>query len=84
MKIIQDKWISKEILRIDGTHFIDCILTECVLQYGGGHVVMERTRVKGCHHVFLGSARLTLNYLEAMELIPPNPLTVDWSDEVIH
>ena len=84
MKIIRDKHIQGELLQVDGKHFIGCTLTDCVLQYGGGHVVMEGTSISRCHHVFIGPARLTVNYLEAMELVPPNNLAIDPDEEVIH
>jgi hypothetical protein len=84
MRTIRDKHIEGELVQIDGTHFIGCTLTDCILQYGGGHVVMEGTRISRCHHVFIGPARLTVNYLEAMELVPPNDLVPRPDDEIIH
>ncbi len=72
MKIIRDQQITGELLEIDNTRFIDCSLTDCVLQYGGGQVVMDGTRLSRCHHVFVGTARLTINYLVAMQLVPPD------------
>ena len=84
MRIVRSKNIEGELVSTDGNHFIDCTLTDCVLQYEGGQVVMEATRITGCHHVFSGPARLTINYLKAMELIPPNDLVPGLDDEIIH
>lgn len=84
MRIIRNKRIRGKVLDVDGKHFVGCTLTGCVLQYSGGHVVMEGTRISGCHHVFVGPARLTINYLEAMELVSPHPLSTSLSDEIIH
>ena len=83
MKVIRDQIIEGEVLDVDGKHFIGCTLADCVLQYGGGTVVMEGTMISGCHHVFCGPARLTVNYLEAMELIP-NSLARGQSESTIH
>ena len=84
MNIIRDKHIEGELLPVDGKHFIGCTLTDCVLQYGGGQVVMEGTTISRCHHVFIGPARLTVNYLEAMELVPPKDFGPRPDNEVIH
>ena len=84
MRIVRGQCIDGELLEVDGNHFIDCNLTECILQYAGGHVVMERTRVTGCHHVFVGPARLTVNSLESMELVPPNSPFFGLENEILH
>jgi hypothetical protein len=84
MEIIKGQHIEGELVQVDGKHFIDCTLRRCVLEYGGGTVVMERTRVSGCHHVFCGAARLTVNYLECMGLFPHTGEQVYLPGPVIH
>ena len=71
MRIIRGLRIEGELVEIDGTHFIDCVLCECILEYGGGDVILERTLITQCHHVFHGRARRTVSYLESVGLMPP-------------
>lgn len=75
MRVIREEVIEGQVVDVDGKHFVGCTLIDCILQYGGGVVVMEGTMISRCHHIFLGSARLTINYLEAMGLITPDKLT---------
>lgn len=55
MQIIQSQVFKEEILNIDDTHYVDCTLTNCQLQYSGRPVVFERTRLNGCRYMFLGT-----------------------------
>ena len=70
MEILNGISFDGELVAIDGKHFIDCVLRNCILEYGGGNVILERTHISGCHHVFFGRARCTVSYLERMGLMP--------------
>lgn len=84
MEVITGRHIEGELVELDGRHFVDCILCNCVLEYGGGDVILERTQIRSCQHAFFGRARCTVNYLERMGLIPPE--SAPWADtpDVIH
>ena len=69
MEIITDATIAGESVSLDGKHFIDCTLVDCVLCYSGLNVVFERTSLKGCRHVFYGRARQTVHYLQNVGLL---------------
>jgi hypothetical protein len=72
-------------LEIDGMHFVDCTLENCILIYRGGSVIFERTRLRRCRYVFYGPARTTVQLLQTVGLLPTDPLNwgeVDAGEEV--
>ena len=73
MRIISDATLTSECLRIDDTHFINCTLVDCILEYSGGDVIFDRTVMRGCRHVFFGRARRTLHYVQRVGLMPYDP-----------
>lgn len=78
MDIVSNLIIQNESVDLDGKHFIDCTLLNCILEYSGGDIIFERTRIRGCRHVFYGRARMTLQYLHSTGLVPHNPS--EWGD----
>ena len=54
MEIIQDLDMRCKTVRLDDRHFIDCPFTDCVLEYGGSEVILERTSMRGWRHAFTG------------------------------
>ena len=54
---------------MDGKSFVDCILHDCVLEYSGGSLVLERTQLTGCRYVFFGGARGTVHFLQSVGLL---------------
>ncbi len=64
--------------KIDDTHFIDCLFTNCTLEYSGGPVEFERTTMRGCRYVFFGRAKRTVKFLQAVELMPFD--TSEWAE----
>ena len=73
LEVVSGLTIEGEAFALDGKHIIDCTLVNCVLEYSGGEVVLERTQLRGCRHVFYGQARLTLHYLQGVGLMPHVP-----------
>ncbi len=71
METIRNQYIAAQHVRLDGKHFVDCTLTDCTLEYGGGPVILERTHITGCNHVFCGAAERTLSYVDLMRLAGP-------------
>ena len=71
MEVVRNQYLEGELVRLDGKHFIDCTLCNCTLEYAGGRVVLERTHITGCDHVFCGPAKCTVSYLELMGLVAP-------------
>lgn len=84
MEVVSGKTIEGVSLELDGKHIVDCTLVNCVLEYHGGEVVLERTHLRGCRHVFYGRARMTLHYLQGVGLMPYQPM--EWGEfgEVVH
>lgn len=70
MEVVSGKTIEGVAFELDGKHIIDCTLVNCVLEYSGGEVVLERTHLRSCRHVFYGRARQTLRYLQGVGLMP--------------
>ncbi len=78
MQVVSGVTIEGESFELDGKHFIDCTLLNCILEYSGGEVVLERTHIRGCRHVFYGKAKLTLHYLQGVGLMPYKP--AEWGE----
>ncbi len=70
METVFDRHFEGEHVEIDEKHFIGCTLCRCTLEYAGGAVILERTRITGCRYVFCGPAQCTVNYLKTMGLLP--------------
>ena len=73
MKIFEGRTMRGEVIRLDGKHFIDCLLVQCTLEYSGGDVLFERTSIHDCHHLLYGYARQTANYLRTVGLMDETP-----------
>lgn len=74
MEIIQNLNMRHETVRLDDRHFIDCTFTNCVPEYGGSEVILERTSMRGCRHAFHGPAFLTAQYLSVVGLLSDSEL----------
>ena len=70
MEDILFQTIEGESLTIDGKHFVDCLLIDCILEYSGEPVSFERTLMRGCRYVFHGNARSTVQFLQETGLMP--------------
>lgn len=73
MEIVSGLTITGGEVRLDDKHFIDCTLEGCQLIYCGGGVILERTALRRCRHVFQGSARATVLYLQEIGLMENEP-----------
>ena len=74
MEIVRRLRMVGETIRLDHRHFIDCTFTDCVLEYGGSEIVLERTRFNGCRHALYDRAYMTLQYLRAVGVMPRTEL----------
>lgn len=70
MEVIRELDMRNETVRLDGRHFIDCTFTDCILEYGGSEMILERTTFTSCRHVFFGHAFMTLQYLKVAGVAP--------------
>ncbi len=68
---------QNQVLTMDGKHFIDCCVMNCVLEYSGQALVLESTEFKGCSFRFHGEAALTLNFLNCFGLMPEKSSDVE-------
>ena len=78
MEQIQGQIIKGQTVTIDEKEFRDCVLERCVLEYSGGSVVFERTKLQSCTYVFFGPARGTIHFLQSVGLMPYEPS--DWDE----
>ncbi len=69
IEIICDLYMVGETVRLDHRHFVDCTFLNCVLEYGGEEVILERTAIRNCRHSFHGPAFLTLRLLQAVGIV---------------
>lgn len=60
--------LTNQVLVMDGKHFVDCSIINCVLEYNGQALVMETTEFSGCSFRFKSEAALTLNFLDCFGL----------------
>ncbi|MBE7158105.1 MAG: hypothetical protein INR62_06660 [Rhodospirillales bacterium] len=67
--LVKDQTFRDEILTIDNTHYSNCMLIRCTLEYSGGPVAFEHTQMKGCRYVFFGKARRTVHFLQGVGLL---------------
>lgn len=72
MHTVQDQVFESQTLIIDDTLYSNCVLINCTLEYSGGPVAFERTRMRGCHYVFFGRARRTVHFLQGVGLLENN------------
>ncbi len=70
LQVVRGQSLRSETVVMDGKHFIDCHLSNCVLEYSGQATVLESTQLSGCSFRFKGEAALTLNFLECFGLMP--------------
>ena len=73
MDLVAGQTITNEWVTVDGKHFRDCTLVNCMLRYNGDAVTFERTHLLGCRHVFYGKARQTVQYLQSVGILMHDP-----------
>ncbi len=67
---VEGQCFEDQVLTMDGKHFVDCCVLNCVLEYSGQALVLETTEFRGCSFRFHGEAALTLNFLHCFGLMP--------------
>src|SRR5689334_4975285 len=61
---VLENWKPKGVtVYMDDKRFLNCVLTECKLVYGGGDVTWENTQFVNCQLTFDGAAQRTVAYL---------------------
>jgi len=76
LELVANRTLVGQIVSIDETHFKNCRLLDCTLEYSGGPLVFEETELRGCRYVFLGSAGMTLELMKLVGLLSPPSSTV--------
>ena len=66
--MIQGFTYREKTVRLDGKHFKDCTFADCILEYSGGDVILERVSMLSCKHTLIGYARQTANYMRSVGL----------------
>ena len=70
MKLIDGKTLNKTIVQIDGHHFENCVITNCVLVYSGGDFSWTNCVFTNNQIRMVGAAQKTLSYLKHLGLTP--------------
>lgn len=68
IKVI-DRHFSQVPVLLDGKHFVGCSLEDCVLEYSGAQVILERTNFSGCRFNLQGAAAMTASILECFKAL---------------
>ena len=66
---VSDRDFVDETLVLDGRHFKNCNVKNCVLEYHGGPVVLESTNFTGCRFRFGNEAAMTIAMLQCFGLM---------------
>jgi len=73
MKILRNRTITNETLVMDETGFYNCHLNKCVLQYGGGALILENTPIHESRWEFTGAALGTIELLTNLGVLHDFP-----------
>lgn len=69
LKRVVEQNLTGQIVQLDGCHFVDCRIDDCLLQYNGGPVVLESTHFTACRFSFAAEAAMTVAMLECFGLL---------------
>jgi len=72
LETIENRTLLRQTVSIDETHFKNCKLLECTLEYHGGQIIFEETELRACRYVFLGSAGMTFEFMNLVGLVIPS------------
>jgi len=73
MKVIIDEHLENTTVQIDGNHFENCIISQCVLIFGGGDFSWMNCKFVNCQIRFVGAAWKTINFLKHFGMVPQAP-----------
>lgn len=81
LELISGCHFENTVLPLDGKHFVDCSVKNCILEYSGEQVVLERTSFSGSTFRWNGAAAMTLSLLECFNIVGSNTLAPCASDQ---
>ena len=84
MDTLRHLTFQNETVPLDEKHFVDCTLYNCILEYRGGPVILERTHLRGCQYVFFGQAQMTIRLLQNVGLMPFDVHAWAELDQLVH
>jgi hypothetical protein len=67
----EGRTFTKQVFELEECWFVNCVLRECTLMYGGGRYELENTSFAECNWKFHGEARNTMQLLSLIGLIKP-------------
>ena len=77
MKVIADQELESTVLQMDGHHFENCTITQCVLVFSGGDFSWTNCKFVNCQIRFVGAAGKTINFLKHFGMVPQAPKTAE-------
>jgi hypothetical protein len=54
VEIVDGDFLVNQSVELDGKQFVNCSFLNCILEYHGGEIAFDRTKMNGCWHVFFG------------------------------
>ena len=67
----EGRTFTKQVFQLEECWFINCVLRECVLFYGGGRFEFANTTFANCSWKFDAEARNTMQLLSQIGLLKP-------------
>ena len=68
-ELVSGRTFRNEVVSLDGRHFVECTIENCVLRYSGQPMVLETTTFDGCTFEFGSEAAQTVQFLECFSMM---------------
>ncbi len=67
----EGRTFTKQVFQLEECWFVNCVLRECALFYGGGRFEFVNTKFENCEWKFDGDSRNTIQLLTLIGLLKP-------------
>jgi hypothetical protein len=68
--------LTKQVIVLEETWLVNCVLRECVIFYSGGSFQIEGGTFQNCQWKFAGPAQMTITVLSMIGLLPKPQIPV--------
>jgi hypothetical protein len=70
MQVTANQNITGSVVQMDGHHFENCSVTNCVLVYSGGDFSWTNCQFANCQIRLIGSAQRAIQFLQFFGMLP--------------
>jgi len=77
MKVIADQELENTVLQMDGHHFENCTIIQCILIFSGGDLSWTNCKFVKCQIRFVGAAGKPIHFLKHFGMVPQEPQTAE-------